>query len=134
MYLLYPQQPTIAAVAFHDIAMKHSTISIKGVFVSFILEGKGGKGRGLKSSCEFILLFKHLPFPSLPSKIRTHEHTLGVAIVVNRGAIARYSGVASRNIGSVRRSFWSGVFFGRGCSQLLYCPRCKYPFLPLLFH
>ena len=62
MYLLYPQQPTIAAVAFHDIAMKHSTISIKGVFVSFILEGKGGKGRGLKSIIYLILMVSHLHY------------------------------------------------------------------------
>ena len=41
-----------------------------------ILEEKGGKGRGLKSSCESILLFKLLPFSPIPSKIKTPKHTL----------------------------------------------------------
>ena len=42
------------------------SLFLKGVFVSFILEGKKEKEKGFKSKRESILLFKPLPFPSLP--------------------------------------------------------------------
>ena len=41
---------------------------------------KGEMGKGLKSSYEFILLFKSLSFPLFPSKIKTHKHTLSELI------------------------------------------------------
>ena len=47
-----------------------------GYVCEFYFGEQGMKRKGFEHSLESILLFKSLPFPLFPFKIKTHKHTL----------------------------------------------------------